>query len=208
MYIPAWLLILGIIVIYWFYKNSNKGGAVSRPDCLDDIEGKVFYFKDEIFKLEHFNSPHFIDAQNNYDIMEVNYLRLKERYAHMPDKLMELAQDWLRYVEALRDTKQARVMLDVDFTDDAFEHFEEASKQPTIITEEIEKKFKTLLGKDWQKLLPNFFERRDKAKPEVKKKGESLITPNAWKIFYSGETNLEKMEKLEKAKKETQEIKA
>jgi len=208
MYIPAWLLVLGIIVVYWFYKNSNKGKTASKADSLDDIEAKVAFFKDGIFNLEHLDSPHFIDTQNDYDIMEVNYLRLKERYAHTPAKLMELAQGWLRYVMALRDLKQARLILDVDFSDNVYENFDENIKQPTIAKEEIEKKFKALLGKDWQRLMPNYFERVKKASKKIREEEERDDIEDAWKVLYLGETNLEKMEKLKKAKKEAQEVKA
>ena len=208
MYIPAWLIVFGVIVIYWILKKS-KVETVNKPDRLEDIEAKVDFFKDSLFGLEYFTSPHFIDVQNDYSIMEINYLRLKERYAHTPEKLIELAQDWLKYVLALRDLKQAGLLLDVDFLDNACENFDENIKQPTIIKEEVEKRFKTLLDKDWQKLLPNYFERLDKAKPEIKKKEESLnASSNTWKMLYFGDANLKKMEKLEKEEKEAQKIKS
>jgi len=204
MYIPTWLIILGIIVIYWIIKNS-KFETVNKPENMEDIEAKTDYFKDDIFRLEHFTSPHFIDLQNDYTVMEVNYLRLKERYSNTPDKLLEITKDWLKYVLALGEIKSARLILDVDFSENAYENFNENTKQPTITKEEVEKKYKTLLNNDWQKLLPNYFERIKKTKPEIRKKHESLGSPpNYWKTLYIGDNNLAKMEKLEKEKNQAE----
>jgi len=48
-----------------------------------------------------------------------------------------------------------------------------------------EKKFKDLLGKDWQEIPPDYFKRIDTAKLKGKKKDEE--TPDYWKTFYMGE---------------------
>ncbi|OGD95503.1 hypothetical protein A3F57_03145 [Candidatus Roizmanbacteria bacterium RIFCSPHIGHO2_12_FULL_36_11] len=185
MYIPEWVLIIGIIILYWIYTNSRKNGVSQQPDSIEGIEGNVVFLKSRIFGLEHFDSPHFLDYQNASDVMEVNYFRLKQRFIHTPEKVLEIARDWKRYVEALGDLKYARLMLDVDWSDDIYDKTGERMKEPTIAKEEIEKKFKDLLGKDWQEIPPDYFKRIDTAKLKGKKKDEE--TPDYWKTFYMGE---------------------
>lgn len=208
MYVPLWLFIIGAVVVYWIYnRNSRKGGVLGQSSSVEGIESRVQSLKRRIFNLEHIDSPHFIDVQNAFDVMEVNYFRLKQRFIHTPERALEIARDWESYAEALGDLKYARVMLDVDWSDNAFDNFSERSKEPSIIQEEVEKKFKSLLGKDWSEIPPDYFKRMEtKKKPD--KETKARLGFDEWKYYYWGERNLISLEeKREKEKKEKEDDK-
>jgi len=69
--------------------------VVGKQDSVEDIEKNVRFRKEKmIFSLAHFDSPHFIDVQDAFDAMEINYLRLKQRFVHTSKKVLEIAKDW------------------------------------------------------------------------------------------------------------------
>ena len=194
MYIPIWLVVIAL-VLFFIYRSKNKVGV-----STEGIEGAVGVLKESIFNLEHFDSPHFVDVQDAFDAMEVNYFRLKERFASIPEKAIEVARDWYRYVEALRDLKYARVMLDVDWSDNASENAKENFREPSIIKEEIEKKFKSLLKKDFQNIPPDYFQRIKNMKKFEKKAKKIYGEFDEWKYYYNDSGNFFRLE--EKRRKE------
>jgi len=196
-------IILALIVIYLVYSIINNGTPKTRAVTIEEIEDRVHKIKKWLFELEPlFDDPSFIDYQNFYETMEVNYLRIKQRVIHVPGKPLEFALDWLRYVGALHDLRNARVMLDVSSSSTAWEDAEEDTKEPSIIKEEVERKFEKILEKDWLKLPPNYFERQKRMKEpskEIKKKMGFKI----WQYYYEGEKNLDRMLKLRRNEKES-----
>ena len=208
MYLPVWLIVIIVVVVFYIYRsNKEKSGSFLHKPNVDDIEKGVDFQKDQIFSLEHFDSPHFIDLQDAFDTMEINYLRLKQRFSHTPEKFLEIAEDWYKYTEALREMKFARVMLDVDMSEDAFDNMHERGKEPVIIRQEVEKKFKTLLGEDWLELPPDYFKRMETMKEPDKKTKQKLGLRDDWKYYYSDSPNLYKLEKERKKEEEKQKVK-
>ncbi|PIR37735.1 MAG: hypothetical protein COV34_02995 [Candidatus Zambryskibacteria bacterium CG10_big_fil_rev_8_21_14_0_10_42_12] len=213
MYIPIWLIVVGVIVAYFIYKG-RKGNRTSESSevptilnsetTVEEVEERVQFQKERIFELEHFDSPQFIDVQDAFDAMEVNYLRLKQRFSHTPEKVLEIARDWYRYADALRGLKFARVMLDVDMSDEAFDNAHERSKKPAIIKDEIEKKFKSLLGDDWQNIPLDYHERMEKME-EPDEKTSKKLGLNDWKYYYRDSANLYKLEDKRRKEKEERE---
>lgn len=190
-----WVVVI-CVVIYWLYTLLKNKGIGQQPRKIEDIEDSVYKIKVRIFELEPlFDSPHFIDYQNAYEAMEVNYLRLKQRFTHTPEKALEIALDWESYVQALSDLRFARVMLDVDLSDTAWENAGERMKEPSIIVEEVEKKFKGLLGKDWLEKPPDYFKRME-AKKKPGEKDTIDLKPDSWKQYYLMDKNFEAMEKM------------
>lgn len=198
MYIPMWLIVIIAVVVYLIYrskrKDDNAGFLEKSTTTVEDIEGDIRYLKESLFLLEHFDSPHFIDVQDAFDAMEVNYLRLKQRFSHDAGKVLEIAKDWYRYVDSLKELKDARIMLDVAWSDDDTDNFLESSKEPTIIKQEVEKKFKSLLGKDWQDIPLDYFKRMETMKKPDKKTKARFNLENDWKYYYLGSDNLRKLE--------------
>lgn len=211
MYIPTWLIIIAIIA-FWFYSSRKKTGNTNASEIQSSVENAEKYvslLKKQIFELEHFDSPHFVDYQNAFDAMEINYLRLKQRFSNEPDKVLGIARDWCKYAEALNELKFARTILDVDMSDEAFDNFEESSKEPSIIKDEVEKKFKSLLGTDWLELPPDYFKRMKTMKEPDKEYRQKVGIGNDWWAYYQDSPNLfkliEKREKVNKEWKEKQE---
>lgn len=199
MYIPTWLIILVLIIIFLIYRSRKK-------ISVENIEKAVSSLKTNIFAFEHFDTPHFIDVQDAYDAMEVNYFRLKQRFSHNPEKVLEIASDWLRYVTSLYALKRARIMLDVDMSDNAVDNLIEDSKEPSIIKDEVEKKFKTFLEKDWQDIPPDYFQRmKTMKKPSKKILAHYGFTE--WKYYYQNSSNLIRLEEKRSKDKEEKEKK-
>src|SRR3989344_1684998 len=160
MYIPTWLIIIIAVVAFLIWKSKKK---FERPASVEDIEKSTQFLKERLFELEHLDSPHFIDYQDAFDAMEVNYLRLKQRFSHTPEKVLENAKD----------------------------RAGESMKEPSIIREEVEKKFKFLLGEDWQEIPPDYFKRMDTmGKSESAKKGLG----DDWKYYYRDSANFFNLE--------------
>lgn len=206
MYIPTWLIIIVLVVLFIFWEKKKNRSINETPETVDSIEDKITFLKERIFSLEHFDSPHFIDYQNCFDTMEVNYLKIKQRFYHTTEKVLEISKDWHKYVEALYDLKHVRIMLDVDWSDNAWDTARDNSKEPEIIKEEIEKKFKTLLSKDFEKIPPNYFERMEKMEKPNEEDIKQFGNHDEWKYYYRDSNNLYKLEeKREKKNKEKQE---
>jgi len=196
MYIPIWIFIIAVTVYYFWSKSKQE---VQQANTVEHFEEVVWRFKKSLMEFAHFDSPRIIDLQDRHEVMEVNYLRLKQRYLNQEEKRIEIARDWAKYVEALSDLKHARIILDVDMSDNAFDNLIESSKEPHIITEEVEKKFKSLLGKDFYKLLLDYDERKKKAGKE----DELFIgLEEDWKLYQDSPNYHRMVEYREKEKKE------
>jgi len=204
-----WLIIIGVII--WFYNSRNKTGDSNISDLPSNVENAergAYFWKQQLFELVHFDSPHFVDYQNAFDAMEINYLRLKQRFSNDSEKVLGIARDWCKYAEALNNLKYARAMLDVDWADGAFDRLEEKMKEPSIIKDEVEKKFKSLLGADWQELPPDYFKRKETMKEPTEEIRKNLGIANEWKYYYQDSPNLWKLnEKREKHDREWKEKK-
>jgi len=194
MFIPTWLLVIVALAGYYAYKAWSDKQKENTPEFHEKM---AEYFKGRLLEISHFDSPRIIDLQDQCEVMEANYYRIKQRFAHDEQKTLELAKDWSRYVEALGEMKFAREMLNVDMSDSAYENFSDSTKEPYIITDEINKKFKVILGKDFEKFLPDYDERKKKAG----KKADFMFTN--WKDFYYDSPNYQRLrEYREKEKKE------
>jgi len=223
MYIPIWLIIIAIILfLVW---NNSKSKQKNEPDLEDDVEaditdvedkiierasdslekleGLARYYKTNLLELALSDSPTIIDFQDKFVVMEANYFRVKQRYLSDDSKKLELARDWAVYVEALNDLYCAWEMFDMSMGENPWDDWEESSKEPSVIVDEVEKKFKGLLGKDFQKLLPNFGDRRKKA-------GLENTLPNREKdwMLYQDSPSYHKMVELRAKEKESKEAKA
>jgi len=185
MYIPIWIIVIAFIFYYFWIKSKRKQKPVNTVEHFEEIAQR---FKESLFEFPHFNCPNIVDLQDRYDAMEINYLRLKQRYLSQEENALEIAKDWARYVEALKDLKFANEMLDVDLSDTAYDTYEERTKEPRIIFQEVEKKIKSLLKKDFQELPLTYNER-------LKKGGKEFDIPSdeEERIMYSDSKNYRKM---------------
>jgi hypothetical protein len=80
--------------------------------------------------------------------MEKDVTILRERYKHSEPKLYEIARDWMNFANAVYDMKFAREMLDVDMSKEAYDNFDERTKEARVIIPEITKRIEKELGED------------------------------------------------------------
>jgi hypothetical protein len=169
MYLPnelAILLIIGVIcyliyLAYKLYKSKHPG--------IEDIEVMVDYEKKRLFEDEPITDCTIL--HKDFNVMEKNYLRLKQRLSSKKDKRLEIAQDRYKYAQTLNEIKFQDVMLTCSNSDNAYEEYDELTKETYIIKDEIEKKLKLLLGKDWQELQSEIIRKAFKTN-ELKKKSK------------------------------------
>lgn len=185
-------ILLIIVIIALVYYINNKSADPRDEDKLTNIDEKVSLYTNGIFDFSVLESPHFIDYQNAFDVMETNYLRLKQRFISNYDKVLEYANDWSRYVEALYTLKFARELLHVDMTQDAYDNAGKKMKEPLIIKEEIENKFKKLLGAKWKEIPSDYFTRLDLFKKKHKIKSD-IFDDIDWEQLYINDENYIKM---------------
>jgi hypothetical protein len=69
---------------------------------------------------------------------------------------------------------------------------------------EVEKKFKSLLGDDWQGIPPDYFKRMETIKEPDSKTKKELELANDWKNYYRDSGNLYKLEERRRKEKEEQ----
>lgn len=215
MYIPSWLLILIVIIVIFLLikKDPNKkllssekddqedGHHNDNPETIEAIEERIKRLKDSIFSLARFDSPKFIDLQNDFDVMEVNYFKLKQKNIHNNDKALKIARDWYRYAWALESLKDAHLYLDLLFTDE--DKIKEKFREPAIVKEEIEKKFKLLLKNEFHELKPNFHKRLETMKgPDGKIRGKFGPPADNWRYYYRQDENLDRLERKREDKEQ------
>lgn len=172
MYLPdelARIVIIGF-VIYAIYKVYN----IIHPK-IEDIEAYVESHKKRWFD----SSSHLVSYLANseledFKIMERHYFRLKQRFSSDYKKKLEIAKDWQKYTNTISDIESANVVLDVDDSNNAYENYDENTREAFIVKDEIEKKFKSLLGNDWEELYSEKLKRafQEKARKEKQKKNK------------------------------------
>ena len=89
------------------------------------------------------NTKEYLDKLSKSEEM---FLRLKEKYKHKNAKdRVSIYEDWFDYCMALKNVKFAGKMLDYDFEENSGDRYDDSVKEPFIMMEEIEKRFKKLL---------------------------------------------------------------
>lgn len=146
MYIPIWVLIIAIIVTF-FYLKSKKAKDGSEEDNISpegNWKGAERYKELVMGKspLEGFLK----DERDMVKTMEIDMIRLRERYKYDKTKQAEIAQDWYDFAKAVYGIKSSSERLDVDMGDNAFESHFERTKEPHAIIQEVTKRVEELLG--------------------------------------------------------------
>ncbi|MFC1751458.1 hypothetical protein ACFL2V_22050 [Pseudomonadota bacterium] len=147
MYIPGWLIIVFIVVAILFYikyrSENPPTGAMWK-----EAEANMQIVLDESFVPE---GDELQVERKFIKTMEVDMKLLRERYKDNPEKLKQIARDWMNYSDAIVQKKTAREMLIVAHGDDvaeAIKDVQERSERAIIVIEEITKRIEKELGKD------------------------------------------------------------
>lgn len=149
MYIPIWILILGIIVAFFYFKNkkTKNGSEEDNISPEGNWQGAERY-KELVLKKSPLLEGFLEDEKDMVKAMEMDMIRLRERYKYDNAKQAEIAQDWYDFAKAVYEVKSSSEMLDVDMSDNAFENHSERTKEPHAVIQEVTKRVETLLGKE------------------------------------------------------------
>ncbi len=143
------ILILAVVVIYVVYRKQKPSEAskikareklhlvlkqkqVALLDFINASELKN-YLQDEVLQLE---------------CNEKNFVRLSERFKHDDVKFAQVVKDWIDYIDMLRDLVTERLLLDISTSETSKNH-DDAIHYLSIKIQEIEKRFKDLLGSEY-----------------------------------------------------------
>jgi len=149
MYIPTWIIILAIIIAIFYFRRQkiNKDPAVD-DDSPGAIWGEATKFKRSVMEESLLIEDYLCDERSMIEAMEMDMLRLRERYKHDSNKQIEIAQDWFDFAKAIHNLKFTKEMMDVLTEHDELEsHRNNAIKINTII-QEIIKRTEGLLGEE------------------------------------------------------------
>lgn len=148
MYIPFWIVAVAAIIAIYFYSKSKK--SFPSKDSLS-VEKMWIQAQNNVARVQE-KSPllenYLQDERDMVKAMEKDMLRLRERYKHNDIKQKEIARDWMDYSDAVAEVKFARELLDVDTEDDAYDRFDENTKEAFLTIQEVAKRVEDELGKD------------------------------------------------------------
>lgn len=148
-----------------FFSLWQKNTPEAKMQKLEEIAYERYYktlgvAKNDLTEYENYkkSSKHLIDKDQNNQIIEAKkrvedieevenmFVRLKERYMHKSKKdRLELHLDFYNFVTNLNRLDSRFEQLNYDLGKDAYETFEEDTKEPRIQNEEIIRRFKEKL---------------------------------------------------------------
>jgi len=103
-----------------------------------------------LVKQRLFESSDFEDLQHAFEIMEANYLKLRQLKAADPDAVIQLTADWAEYAQALSTIKASLIYVAED-TKDLFEgNFQKGAEEALQKASQIEASFKQQLGTSFE----------------------------------------------------------
>lgn len=144
------ILIIIAIVVYLIYKKINPS-VISKERATENIQAQII--RQEEMLSKHIDMSHLKDYIQQQAIMfdcgKRNFIRLSERFKHDDIKLTQVVKDWTDYMEILQGIIYEQELLDVSTAEGADEHFDNMHEL-AIKIQEIEKRFKGLLGKEYE----------------------------------------------------------
>ena len=145
------LIIMGAIaggIAYAIFGREKK----ENPETPQEIETGLAYKEENLWK--EIKNPVLLKgrSQDETSLLEcgkLNYIRLKERFKHDDIKRGQVNKDWFDYLEALKDLIYEREMLDISTAEDESNAHFDSIEELHIKIQEIEKRFKELLGSEY-----------------------------------------------------------
>lgn len=151
MYIPTWFISIIIVVSIYLYiqskkKSSNLKTRDQRPKT-EDMWDQAQLNMARVLEKSPLIEKYLKDEREMVNAMEKDMIRLREHYKHDAQKQNEIARDWMDYSNAVAEIKWAREMLDVDMDNNAYDSYDERTKEVYIIIQEIYERVEKELGK-------------------------------------------------------------
>ncbi|GEM_PF-3466604 len=145
------LYVILIIIAFFVYKiYKQKPKVVSKEEAMENIQAEIE--RREAALLNHLKTTHLKDYMDTqtvlFDCGKKNFLRLNERLKHDDVKRGEAIKDWIDYMEALNESIYESELLDVSTSEESEIHWK-ARDEAHVKLQEINKRFKDLLGADF-----------------------------------------------------------
>jgi len=128
------------------YKKNKQTKLLSDPDFLiEQIQEKKSKFLPTVARSsENSNWDVYGEILNDVDLVDSQFLQLKERYVHDKEKLLNIIKDYDNYLASQSTLYWAWRSLDVDLEEGASDRFDAEAKEPRIRIGEIKKRFDKL----------------------------------------------------------------
>ena len=146
------IMAIASIVLYVLLKEKKDDG-INTGNKLLNIEEmwerastSMAQVLEESPNLENYLQ----DERDMVKSMEIDMLRLRERYKHDLVKQLEIARDWMDYSRAVAKIKTAAEIMEVDMEETAHDSYEKRTKEASLIIQEVSKRIEELLGEDSQ----------------------------------------------------------
>lgn len=146
MYISPWLIVIILIALYIFYLKVKN--TKSDIESAEQIWESANYYKERVFEKSPTIEDYLNDEREMLKVMEIDMMKLRERFKHDPLKQSEYIKDWLDFAKSVKEIKFAREMLDVDWEDNAFDTFEDRAKNAYSVIHEVAKRVMAELGEE------------------------------------------------------------
>lgn len=154
MYIPFWIILAGTIIWYLFFYKKRISPQQAKELIAEKVTAISVTTK---ARLENSHLKEFLDYEKHFFLtMEENYLRLAERFKHDNVQMAQIVKDWIDYNEIINGLIYQRELLDVATTDEQSEQSDQNTKKLQIKRQEIETRYKSLLGKQYNDPLDIF----------------------------------------------------
>ena len=147
-----WIVV--IVFIFWQARNIDdwweniKSRWPQRIETLLEEAEKRHSLVEEKIDGSHLNE--YLTNQKVFLAYSYqNFQRLTVRYKHDDEKMRQIANDAIQYFETISDLVSNQEMLDVCDSDASDMYYKE-NDNLHIVREEIEKRFKAMLGKEYK----------------------------------------------------------
>lgn len=141
--------ILVVGAIWYLFKIFSEGTPSSRIEKYEEFAESMF----RSYRVTNKVAYGIEDDEPEVLRMKDWYIRLKEKYKHDTNRLLQLAEDWSDYVYNLsRKGSQHYLWLESEDKEEGESHYQEA-RESYLKIEEIENRFAEMLGpKEREKL--------------------------------------------------------
>jgi len=144
------ILIVIAVIVFLIYKKQ-KSAPLSKEQSMENIKAQIAYKEERL--LDHIKTNHLKDYMTTesalFECGRTNFIRLSERFKHDDAKLTQVIKDWTDYMEILDDAVYESELLDVSTEEGEGEEHWKRRDELYIQIQEIEKRFKDLLGKEY-----------------------------------------------------------
>lgn len=145
MFVPTWLIVMALAVFALSLMRSRHSGPEMAPS-VDGLWAKADASKRKVLEYNHLIDDYLYDERQLVNAMELDSIRLRERFKHDPHRALQVATDWRDFADAVDVLTDERELLDVASGDNAFETFCDATKESSIAIEEIGQRVIGMLG--------------------------------------------------------------